>query len=157
MSKQLLVPVRSVEDAREALPRVEAIAESGDEIVVLVISDIPEREMVGSEPSPATMEPLAHAGTGFSTPAPASDVPVFMESEEIIEKQGQAIVNTLADDIARLHDRGYNARVEAVFSESPAATIKDTAGDLSTREVYVTSSFYEEIKDEDESVAKVLT
>lgn len=153
MSKQILIPARSVEEAKEALPRIGDIAEGGDSVVLLIIAEIPERELVGSEPSPAAIEPLAHAGTGFSTPAPASDVPVFADSDELMDERAQEIQDQLADSVAALTDQGYDSRVQVVFSDSPDSTIRDAASDLGTSEVYVTSDFHSSL---DEDVARVL-
>ena len=44
MSKQYLIPVKDTEDANNAIARVPGVADQGDEVVVLIVSEVPEGE-----------------------------------------------------------------------------------------------------------------
>lgn len=156
MSKQLLIPARNVEDADDAIRSIPNVAERGDEVVVLIVAEVPDAELVGTEPPPVITEPFAGGGTGFQAPRAPSDQPVFVSSERLMELKGREMCEALSGRIEGLHNAGFEARVEAMFSDTPAETIRDLAGDLDTRDVYVTGDFYEALKDEDGNVARPL-
>ena len=156
MSKQYLIPVKDVEDANDAIARLSGIAERGDNIVVLVISEIPESERIGSRPPEQVMDPLATTGGVAWAPTAAHDRPEFLGREEIMEAKGQELREALDPMIARLHEQGYEARVDAVFSDEPGNTIRDVAGDLNVTDVYVTESFRSKLDDETKEVVKAL-
>ncbi len=95
MAKQYLIPVKDVDDANRAIARVPEIADEGDEVVVLVVSEVPEAELVGSKPPPTVVDPLANSGGVSSAPRAADDVPQFIGREELMEMKGQELCEAL--------------------------------------------------------------
>lgn len=156
MSKQYLIPVKDTEDANNAIARIPDIATEGDEVVVLVISEVPEGEYVGDEPPRQVLDPLATTGGVSSEPRAAHDRPVFLSREEIMETRGRELCEAIQPQIAALHDRGYGARVDAVFSDDPGLTIRDYAGDLNVAGVYMTREFQSDLDSETQEVVKAL-
>jgi hypothetical protein len=156
MGKQLLLPVKDPEDAGKAIARVQDIAQPGDEVVVLVVSEVPEGEYVGDRPPAQVLDPLATTGGVSSEPRAAHDQPVFMSREEIMEVKGQELREALNPQIAALHDRGYAARVDAVFSDDPDATIRDYAQDLDVTDIYTTAEFHEQLDKETRELVRAL-
>jgi hypothetical protein len=156
MTRQFLIPARDAEDASEAIARVPSIAREGDELVVLIVSKVPEGERVDSRPPGQVMDPLATTGGVSSEPRAAHDRPVMISREEIMEIKGREMVEALHPRIADLHDRGYGARVEAIFSDEPGAAIRDYAGDLNVTDVYLTSDFKEDLDDETQELVRTL-
>jgi hypothetical protein len=154
MSKEYLIAVRDTDDAGEAISRVPSFAEPGDELVVLIVSEVPEAEIVGSRPPLQVLDPLATTGGVSSEPRAAWDRPVAMNSEELMEIRGRELCEAVDPKIASLHDLGYEARVEAVFGDEPGEAIRDYAGALNVREIYVTKAFYEDL---DEDTRMLLT
>ena len=156
MSKQYLIPVKDTDDAQSAITRVPSVVEKGDEVVVLIVSEIPDAELVGSKPPPHVMDPLATTGGTASEPRAGADQPEFIGREELMNMRGQELREALSSQIASLHDQGYEARVEAVFSDEPGSTIRDVAGDLNVADVYVTREFRSDLDSETQAVVKTL-
>lgn len=156
MSKQYLIPVKDLKDAKNAIDRVPEFAEQGDEVVVLVVSEVPEGEYIGDVPPAQVLDPLATTGGVSSEPRAAHDQPVFLSREEIMETRGRELCEAIQPQIAALHDRGYEARVDAVFSDDPGPTIRDYAGDLKVNGVYVTRDFQSDLDSETQEVVKAL-
>ncbi len=156
MSKQYLIPVKDLEDGRRAIGRVADFASEGDEIVLLIISEVPEAELVGMKPPATVTDPLATTGGVSSAPRAADDQPVFIGREELMETRGQELCDALNPEIARLHELGYKARVEAMFSDDPGETIRDYAGDLDVDDVYITEEFREDLDAETQEVVKAI-
>jgi hypothetical protein len=141
MNKQYLFPVNSSEDAGNAIEHLPSEVKPGDEVVVLIVSEVPEAELIGSRPPSTVEDPLATTGGVSSEPRAADDQPVFIGREEIMEVKGRELCDAVQPKIASLHDRGLGARVEAVFSDNPDATILDYAADLRPDAVFMTPEF----------------
>jgi hypothetical protein len=141
MHKQYLIPADSIQDAGNALDHLPSGFKPGDEVVVLIVSEVPEGELVGSRPPVTVLDPLATTGGVSSEPRAVADQPEFIGREEIMEIRGRELCEAVQPRLAALHDRGYGARVDAVFSDDPDATILDYAGDLRADAVYVTPEF----------------
>jgi hypothetical protein len=156
MSKEFLIPVRDTEDASEALARVPSFADAGDEIVVLIVSEVLGGEIVGSRPPSQVLDPLATTGGVSSEPRAAWDRPVAISSEEMMEMKGRELCEALDSKIAGLHELGYEARAEAVFNDDPGDAIRDYAGDLSVRDIYLTRAFYEDLDEETQTLVTAI-
>ena len=154
MSKQYLIPVKDTEDANNAIARVPGVADQGDEVVVLIVSEVPEGEYIGDSPPAQVLDPLATTGGVSSEPRAAHDQPEFLSREAIMEMRGRELCEALNPQIAALHDRGYAARVEAVFSDDPGLTIRDYAGDLNVTDVYMTPDFKSDLDSESQELVK---
>ena len=156
MSRQFLIPVRDTDDARSAIARVASIAEAGDEIVVLIVSTVPEGEIVDSRPPSQVLDPLATTGGVSSEPRAAHDRPVMMNREELMEIKGREMCDALSSEIASLHDRGFEGRVEALFSDEAGPTIRDYANDLGVTEICATREFREDLDAETREAVKAV-
>jgi hypothetical protein len=156
MDREFLIAVKDTEDAGKAIARVPSIAEPGDEIVVLVISEVPESEIVAERPPTQVLDPLATTGGVSSEPRAAWDRPVAISSEELMEMKDRELHEAIDPKIASLHELGFDARVEAVFGDDPGPTIRDYAGDLNVRDVYVTRTFYDDLDEETQSQVSTL-
>jgi hypothetical protein len=156
MGKQYLIPVKDLADAHRAIGRVPDIAEKGDEIVLLMISEIPEPELIGSGPPETVLDPLKNSGGVSSAPRAADDVPEFIGREELMDSQGEELREAMNPEIARLHELGYQARVETMFSDKPGDTIRDYAGDLQVNDVYITKEFRDDLDKETQEVVKTI-
>ena len=156
MSKQYLIPVKDTEDANTAIARVPEIAQQGDEVVILIVSEVPSGEYIGDAPPAQVLDPLATTGGVSSEPRAAHDQPEFLGREAIMEIRGRELCEALNPQIAALHDRGYEARVDAVFSDEPGPTIRDYAGDLNVSDVYMTREFQSDLDSETQELVKAL-
>jgi hypothetical protein len=156
MGKQYLIPVKDTDDANKAIARIPQIAEQGDEVVVLIVSDVPEGELTGSAPAPTVIDPMLTTGGTTSEPRAADDIPTFLGRDEIMEMKHRELCEALDPQIAGLHDRGYSARVDAVFSDEPGATIRDYASDLNVTDVYLTPEFRSDLDEETQELVKAL-
>jgi hypothetical protein len=156
MTRQYLIPVKDIQDANKAIAHIPEVATQGDEVVVLVISDVPQAELVGSKPPPTVMDPLANSGGVSSAPRAADDVPQFIGREEFMEIKRRELLDALNPQIARLHELGYDARVETVFSDEPGETIRDAAGDLTVADIYITEEYRSDLDEQIQEVVKVL-
>jgi hypothetical protein len=154
MSNQLLIPVQDVHDADHAIRRIPHVAQPGDTVVILAVSRIPEAEVLDTHQP--TSGPIDMPQMGYQATTSPDDAPSFISSEELMEMKGQEICESLQSRIGRLHEGGYDARVDAVFSDKPAQTIREYAADLESTAVYVTSSFHHKLHDEGEHVAAIL-
>ena len=143
MNRRYLIPTRSIDDAENALARLPAVMEQGDEVVAIIASDVPEAELIGSRPSARVIDPLAITGGVSSEPRATADRPVFIGREEIMDLRGRELCDALRPKIAGLLERAYSARVEALFSHDPDVTILDYATDLRATGIYVTPEFLE--------------
>lgn len=156
MSRQYLIPVKDTDDAKKALTRLPEVMERDDEVVVLIVSDIPEGEMTGSAPPPTVLDPLATTGGTAAAGRAASDQPVFLGREEMMEIRGREMQEAMQPYISSLHDRGYRARAEAVFTDDAGATIRDVASDLAVTDVYITEDFRSDLDSETQERVKAL-
>ena len=145
MSRHYLVPVKDTDDADKALARIPEVLEKGDELMLLVISEVPEGELIGSQPPPTVMDPLATTGGVATGGRVGGDQPVFLGREEIMESRRQELRIALNPRIAQLNEQGYTARMEAMFSDEPGETIRDYAGDLGIKDILVTSDFHADL------------
>lgn len=156
MAGRYLIPAKDVGDAREAISMALRFAESGDEFVVLVISDVPAGELIGSEPPATVLDPLATTGGVASSGRAGSDTPEFVGREELMEMEGREIIEAIQPHIAALHQQGFEARGQAVFSDNAGATIRDVARDISATDVLVTRDFHEELDADTQELVKAL-
>jgi hypothetical protein len=156
MTRQFLIPARDTEDAGNALSRVPSFAEQGDEVVVLIVSKVPEGEQIDSSPPAQVMDPLATTGGVSSEPRAAGDRPVMIGREELMELRGREASEVLHPRIADLHKQGYGARVITIFSDDPGPAIRDYAGDINVTDVYLTPEFKAELDDETQELVRTL-
>ena len=156
MARQYLIPAKSVDDATNAISQVPSTAEAGDEIVVLIISEVPEGELTGSRPPATVLDPLATTGGVSSEPRAGADRPQFLGREEIMEIKSREILEALNPQLERLHDQGFGARGETMFSDEPGPVIIDYAGDIDANSVVVTPEFYSELDAETQKAVRSL-
>ena len=156
MTRRFLIPARDAEDAQNVIARVPNFAEQGDDLVILIVSRVPEGERIRGRPPAQVLDPLATTGGMSSEPRAAHDRPVMIGREEIMEIQGRELVESLHPRIAELHDRGYSARVETIFSDEPGPAIRDYAEDLNVTDVYVTSEFREDLDSETRELVRAV-
>jgi hypothetical protein len=155
VTKQVLIAVDGLEDARTAAGAIPQVCEAGDECVVLAVLDEPDAELIGSTPTHVIPEPYTGAG-GSEGPRAPNDAPVFIPREELREMKARDISEAIDRMTQPLRDSGIRVRTDTVFSESPVLAIRDYAGDIGA-EVMVTSRFQEALsKDGGERVGGLL-
>jgi hypothetical protein len=155
MSRQVLIPTQSIDDADQAVQYVGAVASPGDQVVLLVVAPVPEAEFIGTAPPPIAADATVQT-TGYAAPRAPDDMPVFVGSEDLMSRRQQEFRDVLAPRLQQLHEKGYDARLDVMFSDSPAATIRDAAGDLDTPDVYVTSDFYSHLETDKSNVSRII-
>ena len=74
MTKQVLIAVDGLEDARTATVAIPQVCEAGDECVILAVLDEPDTELIGSTPTHVMPEPYTGAGGSEGVRAP-NDAP----------------------------------------------------------------------------------
>lgn len=156
MTRQFLIPAKDLEDAQNVIDRIPSFAEQGDDLVVLIVSEVPEGERIEGRPPAQVLDPLATTGGVSSEPRAAHDRPVMIGREEIMEIRGRELVESLHPRIAELHDHGYGARAEAIFSDDPGPAIRNYAEDLNVTDVYVTPEFRKELDSETQELVRAV-
>ena len=143
MTKQILVPVDGIEDARTAVGAIPKICAAGDECVILAVLEEPDRELIGSTPTHVIPEPYTGAG-GSEGPRAPNDAPVFLPREEMREVVARDMAEQLDRMTQALRDGGIQVRTDTVFTDSPAEAVLDYAGDIDA-EIVVTRQTQEKL------------
>jgi hypothetical protein len=155
MTKQVLIAVDGLEDARTATGAIPQVCEAGDKCVILAVLEEPDTELIGSTPTHVMPEPYTGAGGSEGVRAP-NDAPVFIPREEMREATARDISEAIDKMTQPLRDSGIEVRSDTVFTESPVLAIRDYAGDIDA-EVMTTSRFQETLsKDGREPVGSLL-
>ena len=147
MAKQVLIPVDGLDDARTAAGAIPQICEPGDQCILLAVLEEPDTELIGSTPTHVMPEPYTGAG-GSEGPRAPNDAPIFIPREEMRETTARDISEALDRLTQPLRDSGIEVRTDTVFSDTPAQTVADYAGDIDA-EIMVTRHFQEALGKED--------
>ena len=140
---RVLVPVDGIEDAEAAIRGLPNVLEPGDEVVLLAVSEEPDEELIGSRPADVIPGNPYIGPAGATAPVQPNDVPVFLSSDEIMERDGRDLKEALEARAASLRALGMDVRVDSVFSDKRADAVRNYARDIDPTNIAVTQHTYD--------------
>jgi hypothetical protein len=145
MTMRVLVPVDGIEDAEAAIRGLPNVLEPGDEVVLLAVAEEPDAELIGSQPGEVIPGNPYIGAAGSLAPVQPNDVPVFMSSEEIIEREGRELREALESRASSLRALGMEVRVDSFFSDERAEAILSYARNIEPTNIAATQHTYDDM------------
>jgi len=127
MARRILVPLDGTDKAATAIAALPDLASSGDEIVLLSVSEPQTALQRGTRPGRVVWGDVG-GPTGGVAAAARPDMPVYGETtDQTFQRQLNETMNQLRPLAAALEEKGFKVMMAAEVNDDPAEAIADVA------------------------------